>query len=124
MSFNLVIFENTTQCLPLGFLVAIDVYYREPSFSLSNLDELRRWIELLSGEVKNRPMIRHVAYFVKNSLKVIILAYIARSIPNMYHRLIWVFKDWLLTQWNMEIILYLLSYNVIGQFNFRAWTRA
>ena len=75
-----------TQCLPHGLLVAIDVYYREPSFSFSNLDELRRWIELILGEVKNRSMIRHVAYFVKDSPKVRILAYIAHWICNVYYR--------------------------------------
>ena len=87
---------------------------------LHNLDDLRRWIELISPEAKNHTMFRLVAYVLKDSPKLKILAYIAHLIYNVHYRRHWVFEDWLLIQWNLESILYLSGSIVTGQFNFRA----
>ena len=82
------------------------MYYQNASFTLFNIDELINWIELLPGEAQNHLMFMLVAYVVKDSPKFKILAYIAHLIRSVHHWRLWVFEDWPLTQWNVEMMLF------------------
>ena len=55
-----------------------------------------------------------MVYVVKDSPGLRMLGYMAHLICNVHQKRLSVFTDWPLTQWNVELMLYLLDFNVPG----------